>query len=397
MGDFYLSRAQQVAAALESVAGTAETLTASDVLLEPMEDDVLWTPDFTRFSLPEVAPDIAEAPDAVGGFKAGIATTFALQCSGAVATAPAIASFMRACAMKLQVVHVITVGSISPGGAFAAGATYSATGGKAGIIEATRTGAGALRYIPTAGGALAASDVVTVGADSATASGTDATYAQKLSPTSTSQETMTLQRGEQHEDNTSGKDVLYRLRGAMGRYTLTFEPGDVVRFGGEFTGVVDGNGEEGDLFAGYTLETKSYRPRFKDATIQLNGVDIKVGTVTFDCGNVVEMDPDPSQDGGDEGYQMARVASRAPTISVAPYKTTPTILDELDALREGTSLAFQLLLDQESAGGIFELIVPAVQVRGWSASTRAGRRVAELQLNVVRSTLLDLDYAMYFR
>lgn len=398
MADYFLPRSQQIAAAIESVSGTAETLDAGDVRLKPFQSDAPFTPEYERFANDEVSPDIGEAPDFTGGWKARIAAGFNLQTgglSGGVIQQPAIGIYLRACGMKEQIVRTITVGSISPGGSFAEGATFSATGGKTGIIEATRTGAGTLRYISTAGDPIASADVVTVGADSATATGTAAIYAYKYTPSGVTQESLTIQRGILNSEGTASHDSIFRLRGAMGNAVLTFTPSDVVRFAGNFLGV-DDEATEDALLAGYTYETEN-RPRFRNATIQLNGVDVKVNTVTFDTGNDLQMDPDPSTDGGDAGYLAAYIAKRTPTIAVAPLRTVASVLDDIGIHRDGTEVAFQLLLNAESAGTIVELVVPKVQVRTWGIEDRGGKQASPMTLNVTRAALTDLDYAIYFR
>lgn len=395
MADHFLIRDQQLAAKIESVKGTAETLTAAEVKLKPFQADTPFTPDYPRFANDEVAEDIAEAADFVGGTPGSIALGVLLKSSGTVGTAPAIGPYLRACALKEQIVHVITVGAPAGGdGILEQGATYSATGSKTGIIEQERNGAGVLRYIPVVGGALADTDVVTVGADSATCSGADALYAVKYSPSSITQETITLQRALKNDEGTASQDFLHRLCGVMGTGVINLAALDAGRFNGDFTGVVSLAGA-GAFFSGYTYEAGT-PPRWVNSTIQLNGQAIQITEFSLDFGNEVALEPDPSTTGGTAGYDYARVGRRIPVIAINPYRLKASELDDLGLLAAGTQVAFTL--NYGTSPQLIEIVAPYVQIRGWTSADRAGRHVASLSLNAVRHpTLVDWDYAIYFR
>lgn len=393
MGDKFLTRDQQLAFDIQSAQGTGETLTAADVLLKPFRADTPFAPDYLRFANDEVAEDIAQAADFVAGLKATIAIGCLLKTSGVVGTAPAIGKLLRGCAMKEQAVKTISVGVQSGGdSAFAAGETYTATGSKTGIIEYALAGAGTLRYIVTTGGDLASSDVIVANGDSATASSASAEYATKYTPRSTGQEILTIWRGEKNDAGTSAQDSIFKLRDAMGKFSIAWEPMNVGMFNGEFMGVVE-SVAAGSFLSGYTYESTT-PPTFKNATIQINGVSIQPGNVSFDSGNSVEMEPDPSTTGGASGYDQARVAVREPTITLGPFKQIHGTLD-LHALHtSGATVAFAMTMG--ASANMIKLIAPAVQVRAWGLGERSGRRTEDITLHVCRSTLTDEDYAIYF-
>jgi len=391
--DHYLVRDQQIAAHIEDEPGVAETLTNADVKLKASQGDTPFSPDHPRFANDEVAEDIGEAADMVGGKKSGIQIGVLLKTGGAVGTVPAIDPYFQACALKQQIVHFITVGAPAPGGTFAEGATYSATGGKTGIIETTRTGAGVLRYIVTAGGALAAADVVTVGADSATASGSDALYGVKYTPCSTGQKTITIQRAEKNDQATADKDFLYRLRGAMGNGVLSLAALDAGRFKADFQGPVDAEGN-GAFFTGYTYEAGT-PPNWINSVVQLNGEPVQISEFSLDFGNDVQLEPDPTTTGGAEGFDYAKVAKRTPVITINPYRLLVADLDDLGLHAAGTPVPFQLAYG--TTPQIIEVVAGLCQIRGWSSADRAGRRVAQLSLNVTRAVIRDNDFSIMFR
>lgn len=392
MADHYLVRDQQIAAKIETNPGVAETLTAAEVTLKSSQSDTVFSPDHPRFANDEVAEDIGEAADIVGGQKAGIQVGILLKTSGTVGTAPAIDPYLQACGLKQQIVRTITVDAPTPG-AFPEGATYSATGGKTGIIEAARSGAGTLRYIVTAGGAIVATDVVTVGANTATASGTGGYYGVKYTPTSTAQKTITLQRAEKNDLGTADKDFLYRLRGAMGNGVLSLAALDAGRFKGDYQGPVALQGN-GAFLTGYTYEPGT-PPAWVNSTVQINGQAVQVNEFSLDFGNDVQLEPDPTTAGGTAGFDYARVAKRTPVITINPYRLITTQLDDLGLHSDGTPVSFSL--SYGTTPQIIEVIAGLCQIRGWTPGDRAGRRVAQLSLNVTRAAILDNDFAIYMR
>ena len=394
--DFFLVGYQQLAAKIESTRGTAETLTASEVKLKPFAADALFTPDYSRFPNDEVSEDIGEAGDFVAGYKAAIAMGVHVKSSGTVGTPPAIGPYLRACGFQEEIVHAITVGAPSGGdGIFEEGATYSATGSKAGIIEQERNGAGTLYYVPTAGGALADTDVVTVGTDSATCSGSDALNGVKYRPRSTAHETLTIQRAIKNDQGTADQDMLHRLKGAMGTGTITWEALNVAKLAAEFQGVVDADGAAGAFFSGVTYEAGT-PPQWVNSTAQFNAVTRQMNAVTLDFGNDLQMEPDPTTEGGVNGYDYCKLGGRAPTITINPYRVKVATQDVLDDLKTGVKRAF--VLTWGTSPQLIELRASAVQVRGWTPADRAGRAVEQMTLNICRhATLLDWDYALYFK
>jgi len=129
------------------------------------------------------------------------------------------------------------------------------------------------------------------------------------------------------------------------------------------------------------------------ATVQLDATTLKVGDVTFDAGNDLQIDPDPS---AAAGYVFAEVAGRGPTIAISPRRQKPSEFDDLLKLTTETSFAVVLTLGTVS-GKIVRIEAPKAQLRAWSAEERVGRRAAALTLHLTRGTVLDTDYAIYFQ
>lgn len=398
MPDNFLTLAQQIAAKQEAVAGTVETLTAAEVKLRPFVSTIPFSPELARFSNDEVADDIGMAPDFIGGKAGKIGFGCAFHGSGALATKPSLGIYLEACGLKEQQVNTITIGAPSGGdSAFLAGETYSAaSGAKTGYIEADISGAGTLKYIILTGTALANTDTVTANGTSATCSGSSSDYAWKYSPLSYGHKTLTIQRGTKNSNGTSAKDFLVRLRGALGTGKIEGVALDALRFLGEFSGPLNFSAN-GSLFTGVTYETVTLaqQPKLANATIQINSVAVRPSQFSFDLGTTVELDPDPTTTGSTDGYDLARITSRKPKITIDPYRLPSDSLADLTLLSAGTVFPFSMTLG--TSPNMIEISAPNCQITSWSEQDRAGRHVASLELSISRGTLTDADYAIYFR
>ncbi len=394
MPDNFLEQNQQYAIKLEAASGTAETLTNADVALKPFRSSTGYTRQDPRFTNDEVAEDLGQAADFVGGRLATIPFGFQFKCGGVVGTVPAIGRYLQACGLQEEQVEQITVGSITGGdGILTAGSTYSATGGKAGVIEADRNGAGVLRYVATTGGSLSNTNVITVGAESCTASSSSTPYAVKYRPKSSALKTATFQRASKNDQGTSSEDQLYRIRGGAGTATITGNALDALRITGEIQGPADFVGA-GSFFTGMTYET-TIAPKFVNAPVQLNGVALVPSTFSLDLGNVLELDPDPTTSGGTSGYLYTRIARRETKITIDPLRIKTSLFDDYGLLSSGAEFAVSLIIG--TTPNLIEIVATKCQIREHSEGVRAGRQTAGLTLYINRSTLIDQDFNIYFR
>jgi len=393
-GDEFLVQNQQFAATTEAVSGTAETLTNAHVKLKGFRSELSFTPELERFSNDEVAEDLAQAADVPGGFLGAIGVGFQCKTGGVLGTPPAIGTYLKGCGLQEQIVQQITIGSITGGdGLFAAGSVYSATGSKTGIVEADRNGAGSMRYIVLTGGVLVASDVVTIGAESATTSGSTTFHSVKYKPRSSGLQTLTIQRASKNSNATAGQDQLYRLKGAAGTGTISMAALDSVRFRGEFRGPVSLVGP-GDFLTGFTYETGT-APRFKNATVQINGAASVPASISLDIGNVIVSDPDPTTSGGTSGYIASRIDRREPKIVIDPLRQKKAILDDYGLLEDGSEFPISIIVG--TTPNIIEIAATKGQIREHSEGERGGRQTAGLTIFLNRSVALDEDYVLYFR
>lgn len=393
----YLLRASQIAAKLESTAGTAATLAAADVNLRPLADGLSWEADPQRVENLEVADDLATSADFVAAVPATLNFGVTLKGSGALGTVPAVGTFLRACGMKEQQVKTITIGALSGGdNAFIQGETYSATGGKTGIVDVDlSSGGGALRYIPVTGGDLASGDTVTANSTVGTTSSTSANYAWKYTPRTTGQETATIQWGVRNTDGTAAKDLIRRLRGAMGNPQIEIPALGPARINFSFRGVEDFAGL-GDVFAGVDYETVSIGsvPKLINSTLQLDGIGVRPTQISMDCGNELVLEPDPTVTGGTAGFLNTRIGARTPQLTMDP-RTLDTF-DDYGKLRTGNTMAVRVSFGTSPQN--IDIVAAAGQLRQVGSGERSSFLVADKTIFLTRHpTISDHDYAIYFK
>jgi hypothetical protein len=388
MADHFSATIQQMACKVETVRGTAETLTSADAKFRVF-GDIAHALQHPRFTNEEIGDDLAAAADFVGGSQAGLSFGINLRSSGVLAGPHGVDPYLRGCGMRSSAVNAITIGAIAGGDTvFNAGESYSsAAGAKTGLIDETISSPGTMRYTILTGGALAAADVVTVGADSATASD---------SPRSSGQEAVTIQRCEGNSEGTAGQDSIIRLKGAMGSYTIDAAALDILKARFEFTGVQHYNGA-GSKFTGVTYEggTNAQLPRLQNSVMQVNGVTVSPDAFSFAINNQVEMDPDVTTLGGLDWFVSARISSREATISITPLRLLHSVLDEQGLLKLGSTFPFRVVMGVSPWQ--FELTAKLAQVRAAQPGTRAGLATSGLTIVCTRGVLPDDDFAIYFR
>lgn len=393
--DRFLVRSQQIAAKIEASRGVAETLTAAEVKLKPFQSELSGNAEPIRFGNDEVSDDIGQAADFVSAVAGVIPFGSSFKTSGTVGTPGAHGVYLRGCGAQERIVNAITIGAPTGGDAIlTAGATYTAGGGKSGIIEQTISAGGTLRYIPVAGGALAASDVVDDGGGTtATCSGTNALYAVRYNPRSTGHENITLQRGIKNDAGTANEDRLFRLAGALGNATLRLAALDAIRIGYEFRGATVFAGA-GAMLTGYTYEA-STPPKWINSVCQINGVGVSPSSLEINFGNTVTLEPEPTTIGGADGFEYARIEGREPTITIDPYALPHAILDDLGLLTAGTEVSFQLTVG--TTPNIIEFSATKCQIRANTEAVRTGRQTRQITMHVCRSTITDWDWLLYHR
>ena len=134
-----LTRRHQLAAKIESVEGTAETLAAADAKILAYAPKITFEPgmferDPVRDSFSQIGKVVGKRPGS-GAFK------LELRGSGTAATAPEWAKLLQGCGFEINALKKITIGAITNGplqhGETITGGTSAATGR---VVIATANG-----------------------------------------------------------------------------------------------------------------------------------------------------------------------------------------------------------------------------------------------------------------
>ena len=390
----YFLRKSQLAGALETTPGTIiDPITEAHVKLKPLSDGFSYESTPMRFENQEVADDIGASADVVTAVQGTMSIPLTLKNSGVAGTAPAVGIYLQACGLKEEQVREVAYDNLAV--AFVYGETF-VSGGTEGIVDkAISAGTGTLRYILTTGDPLEDADSV-VGdiAGRCDANGDTAALGWKYSPTTTDQKTITLQRGVANTDATPSKDWIQVLKGAMGTFTIDAEALNAARINFSFQGC-EASAGLGAVETGMTFESVATAdlPKFINATVTVNDITVRPTSVSFDMGNEIILEPDPSSSGGTDGYDFARVSARAPQITLDPR--TIDLLDDHALLRSGDVIAFDLKFG--GVGQTIQIITTSAQVRDVSFGDRSGFQTSDKTLAITRhATLTDEDFRIYF-
>jgi hypothetical protein len=395
MPDNFFTENQQHAIAVETTPGTPIALTGANVKFRHFKSSTPVTSDYKRFSNDQVSEDNATAPDFVSAKVLRIPFGYPLVTSGVVGTDPAATAYLEGLGLKKQTVKQITIGAPSGGDTmFKRGDTWTAPGGKAGIVATDISGAGAFKYISTAGSDLAAADVITSSGDTATASGTSTPFSVRFTPTSTAQKNVTFQRAIRNSAGTVNEDFLERIRGAMGTAVISANALDALRITGEYTGPQDFAGA-GTFLTGVTYDVNN-PPLFKNSDIQINGVLVGPQAVSFDLGNTISLLPEPTTLGGDAGFIATRIPKREPKWTIDPRRMKPSTLDDIGLLGSGAIFPVTWTIGTV-AGNIIEISAFSCQMRENTEGEIEGLQSRNLSIFVTRNAIIDGEYYISFR
>jgi len=182
-----LTKKRQLAAKIESVEGTAETLAAVDAKLIAYEPNIDFGSPQT-FDRTGAKSSFSKLGKAIGKRPGTMPVKLELRGSGTAATETQWSKIIRACGLKISTLYSITIGTVTSG-PFQHGETI--TGGTSGsigrVIINTATGTTTLYFVPVGTQNFQNGEVITGATSGATApTGSTASIVGKVwEPTST--------------------------------------------------------------------------------------------------------------------------------------------------------------------------------------------------------------------
>lgn len=273
-----LMRKRQLAAKLESVEGTAETLAAADAKLlvynpKVSHDIDLFTRDPARSSYSSIAKISGKRP-------AGLGFRLELRGSGTKTTDAEWIKLLKACGFASSSLLSINIGAITSGpfqhGETITGGTSNAVGR---VIINTATGASKVYYVAVGTVNFQSGEVLTgaVSGATATTSATPATEGKEYRPVTSSVSSLTMGC---YEDG-----ILKTIKGARGNVKFGFKSGEPVMLDFSFQGVEAGIADTA-LLSGITHETTK-PPALLSASLLIDTYSARIGELNIDINNVL--------------------------------------------------------------------------------------------------------------
>lgn len=364
--DVKIQEKRQVAIAIQSVSGTAESLDAGDVVLV-LAKDTNYKPNIGHHDRGLLQASLSQHAELVGVEAGTIQTAVEVKGSGSLASdqPPDFDVFVRICGFARRLLRKISIGAVASG-PFQHGETV--TGGSSGatgrVVGRTANGTALLEFVWLSG-TFQSGEVLTGGTSgaSATSSSVSSDGGFVYEPISSGVPVATL--GYYHDGIKKG------LRDVRGN--LVFRGGNARP--GEFmltlTGIYVAPTDTA-LLAGVTYE-ETLPPVLKGAAPAFANYEPQITNVEIDVGNVVALRESMA---AAAGAIEARITGRRPTSRFDPELDSVANFDFYGQLKGGSTFYAELSWGS-TAGNRFKLICPEVQILDVSEGDRNGISVAQ--------------------
>lgn len=342
-----LRRKRQIAAKVEAVEGTVETLTASEAGILIEEPSVAV--DVSRF---ERKPALAKLSTLQG--IAGISTkrfTFRTEFKGAgdtVTTPPEIKPLLLACGFQEETLRTVPISGGSGTFQHAETVNGAPSGGSGTVFKDQAATGSALRYV--AGGTdFSSGDTLTGATSGATATaGVPADAGLRYRPDSDASPSITIASMED--------GVQKRARGARGTLVINAVVGEPVHFDFDIFGVYN-NISDVALFSGVTFDTPR-PPVFQSAGLIFQAYSAVVAAnFSFNMNNELA----PRQDANSaDGILSVKIPDRTPNGSIDPEMVLVATKDFFGDMKGDVTGAIEFVLGS-TLGNIVEFFAPVTQ------------------------------------
>lgn len=360
-----LTKKRQLAAKIESIEGTAETLAAADAKLLAYSPKA--TPEPQVFDRSPVNDSFSKFGKVIGSRPIGLTFGLEMRGSGTATTEPQFGKLLKACGFQINAFKSIPIGAITSGpfqhGEVITGGTSNASGR---VLINTSTGTAVL-YFVLISGTFQSGEVITGGTSGATAttSSTASDVGKAIEPVSLyatgSLESLTFGN---YEDG-----VRKLIKGARGNVKFPFKLGEPTLMDFEYKGVEQAIADVA-LLTGVTFESTK-PPVFLNAAFTIDSYVARVSELNIDMGNVLAARDDINDA---KGILSHIITDRNPTGS---FKTEMVSVAEYDfhgKLAANTEVALDFTLGSVT-GNKFRFYAPKLQFTKIDDGDAAGRQV----------------------
>lgn len=363
-----LIRKRQLAAKVEAVEGTAETLAAADAKLLVYSPKV--THDVEFFTRNPVRSSFSGMGKIAGRRPAGLNFSMELRGSGVKTTDAEWVKLLKACGFESNVLKSINIGAIT-NGPFQHGETITGgtSAGKGRVIINTATGATKVYYVIISG-VLQTGETITGGTSGATAttSGAPVTEGQEYRPISAAVSSLTMGC---YEDG-----VLKLIKGARGSVKFNFKSGQPVMLDFTFQGVEAGITDVA-LLSGISHETTK-PPALLSAALVLDAYAARIGELNIDVNNALSSRDDINDPRGLLSFQ---ITDRNISGSLNPEMVTVATYDFYSKFVGNTEIAIALSLGA-TTGNMFKFFAPKMQLTKIDDEDRDGMQLAKCSFDL---------------
>jgi len=366
-----LTRLREIAAKIESVEGTAETLAAADSTFNVY--DPKFNPNVPYYQRNPARSSFTKYPG-VPGPKAG-AITFGVEMkgSGTASTAPGFSKLLKACGFAEVDPWKLTIGTITSGPFQAGERVTQATSGAIGIVMfETADGTTTLWLLPVSGTFDNVNDL------------TGGTSGASATPSAASQGVAIAWRPDSDRDTVPSLTIggyfdgkRHVIRGARGTVTFAGTRGEIVMMQFEFTGVYDATT---DVSLISPSPDSPIPPSFLDVSLVLQGGYSAVFQALSIAMNSEVSERENANNA--DGIESFLLAGRNPQMTIDPEQALVATHDFYGILRAGTTGRMEFQYGSTS-GNRFRFGAPSTQYTGLSDDDRGGKAVAGVTVDLV--------------
>lgn len=362
-----LVRKAQVLVKVESVAGTAESLAASDGKTR------IYVGAAASYEAPKEKRDIARAsltPLGMLSSTKAIPMTFRSEVNtpDLITDGLEYAAALQACGLGITALRRIPVGAIT-GGPIARGATITggvstATGR---VVRKATTGDPYIYFAPLTG-TFQAEAITATGGASCTSSGVSAVWGWRVNPVSSSFQTVTARYEED--------GYQWTARGAMGDLTAEFQSSRAGMFEFSLNGPKSSYGDQ-DMTSSIAFNEEE-PPIMQNAGLFLGTFFPVYRSINFALGNNVVLRENGNA-AGDSGFETARITGREPKLTIVLEHASVSDYDFFGNFDANTKIATGFRVGS-TAGKIFEFYGDYAQIESIGMEDNDGIRNLSLAM-----------------